>query len=268
MQRWGKSTKHFYRFPTNTEVNIKWKKICGIKLTENCRNKYVCEDHFQKDFVNFTKHALNPFVVPSQLSFENNSETVNNNEQLNLVNSFIAASDLNSTSIISQATAEVSDKIDSDTVSKDALDNLNVEENVGTPHFESINDNSTNNILYIRKLNNFHEQDCICEDTNCQLDDNDNIIVMDNLAERNEITSVQTKQRKTSFLTEAGVSLKAMTPTKRTMYKIHRRIVNKLSKVKKSLHNEKDTLKKFKKLYKDNVLQCIDNQLNTVTKTL
>lgn len=47
---------------------MQWKKICGIKLTENCRNKFVCEDHFEKeDFVNFTKHLLNPLVIPSRL---------------------------------------------------------------------------------------------------------------------------------------------------------------------------------------------------------
>lgn len=124
-------------------------------------------------------------------------------------------------------------------------------------------------IFHTINSNNFGKQDCICEDANCQRDDsddNDDAIVTDNLTERNEITSILTKRRKTGFLSEAGISSKAMTPTKRTMYKIHRRIVTRLSKIKKSLDNKKDALNKLQKLYKDNVFQCIENQLNTVTQ--
>lgn len=273
--------KHFYRFPTNSAVNIKWKKICGIKLTENCRNKYVCEDHFQKeDFVNFTKHALNPFVVPSRLQSDSNllsevsissqNKTVNYSEQLNSTNLITVSNDLNiisssltnNTSIVNQGTVDnISSKIDSKyIVSKDVFSNLNTEQNLNT-HTESVNDDNLNNYLYT------HEQDCICENANCQRDDNsddNDTVITDNLTECNEI--LLKKQRKTGFLTEAGVSLKAMTPTKRRMYKIHRRTINKLSKVKKSLYNQKDTIKKLKKLNKDNVFQCMENQLNTVTQ--
>lgn len=275
--------KHFYRFPTNPAVNVQWKKICGINLTENCRNKYICEDHFQKeDFVNFTRHALNPFVVPFRLqsdsnllpieistSFQNDPEITNYCQPLNSVNSFAASSDINSTSTVSQAAADnVSSRIDSNIASEDVSANLHVEQSLDT-RIESVNDNSSNNISYTINSNNFCKQDCICEDANCQRDDNDDsddTIVTDNLTERNEITSILTKRRKTGFLTEAGISLKAMTPTKRKMYKIHRTTVNRLWKVKKSLHNKKDALKKLQNLYKNNVLQCIENQLNTVTQ--
>lgn len=65
--------KHFYRFPRNPTVSIKWKSICDIDVTQECRNKFICEDHFQQtDFVNFTRHALNPFAVPSRLETESN----------------------------------------------------------------------------------------------------------------------------------------------------------------------------------------------------
>ncbi|XP_071579307.1 uncharacterized protein [Temnothorax nylanderi] len=286
--------KHFYRFPTNSAVNVQWKKICGINLTENCCNKYICEDHFKKeDFVNFTKHALNPFVVPSQLQsdsnlcpieistpFQNNPEVTNYCQPLNSVNSLVS-NDLNSTSTVSQATADnISNRIDSNIASEDISVNLNVEQSLDTQidsnvasedisvnlnveqsldtqidsniasedisvnlnieqsldtHIESVNDNSFNNISYPIKSNNFCKQDCICEDANCQRgdsDDNDDTIVTDNLTERNEI--IPTRKRKTGFLTEAGISSNAMTPTKHKMYKIHRRTVNKLCKIKKS----------------------------------
>lgn len=271
--RLGKvQNKHFYRFPANPVINVQWKKICNINLTENCRNKYVCEDHFQKeDFVNFTRHALNPLVVPSRLqsdsNFQNDPEIPNYCQPLNSVNSLAASNDLNSTSTISPTTADYS-RIDSNIVSEDIPANLNVEQSLDT-HIESVNDDSSNNISYTINSNNFGKQDCICEDANCQRDDsddNDDAIVTDNLTERNEITSILTKRRKTGFLSEAGISSKAMTPTKRTMYKIHRRIVTRLSKIKKSLDNKKDALNKLQKLYKDNVFQCIENQLNTVTQ--
>lgn len=263
--------KHFYRFPINPAVNVKWKKICGINLTQNCRNKYVCEDHFNKeDFVNFTRHALNPFVVPSELQnefnllpieistpFQNNRETINYCEQLHSVNSLTASGDLNDTSTISQTTADnVFNRINGNIASEDIPANLNVEESSVT-HTESVNEDS------------FNISNCICEDANCQRDnnvDNDDTIVTDILTEHNEITSIQTKQRKPGFLTEAGVSLKTMTPNERKMYKIHRRTANRLSKIKRSLYNQTDTLKKLQKLYKDNVFQCIENQLNTVTQ--
>lgn len=95
--------KHFYRFPRNSAVLIKWKSICDIDVAQDCYNKFVCEDHFQQtDFVNFTKHALNPFAVPSRLETESNSSFVcneshaivtsidatdnNNNENSSIVN--------------------------------------------------------------------------------------------------------------------------------------------------------------------------------------
>ena len=140
--------KHFYRFPTNPAVNIKWKKICGINLTENCRNKFVCEDHFQKeDFVNFTKHALNPFVVPSRLQSDSTNllpevsipfknKTANCCEQLNSTNLITTSNDLNivsssltnNTSTVSQGTVDnISSRIDSNIVSEDVPPNLNTE---------------------------------------------------------------------------------------------------------------------------------------------
>lgn len=277
--------KHFYRFPTDPDVNIKWKKICGINLTVNCRNKYVCEDHFKKeDFVNFTRHKLNSFVVPSQLQsnlnllpikistpFQNNPETANNYEQQNSVNSFTTFNDLNSTFVVSQVTADnVFSRTDSNIVFENIPANLNVEQNLNT-HTENVNDYMSNNISstisQTIQSNNFCEQDCICNDANCQRydsDENNNAIVTDNLTGHN--AAIQMKQRKTGFLTEAGVSLKAMTPTEHRMYEIQRKTEKKLSRVKKSLHNQKDVLKQLRKLYQDNVLQCIESQLNAVTQ--
>jgi len=214
--------KHFYRFPTNPVVNVQWKKICDINLIENCRNKYVCEDHFQKkDFVNFTRHALNPFVVPSQIhsdsnllpieistSLQDDSEVTNYCQPFNSVNSLAtsASNDLNSMSTISRATTDnISNRIDSNIASEDAPPaNLNVEQNFDT-HFKS--DNS-NNISDTINLNNFSKQDCICENANCQRNDNNDIddtIVTDNLTECNAITSILLKREKTGFLTEVGI---------------------------------------------------------------
>ncbi|TGZ56285.1 Uncharacterized protein DBV15_11732 [Temnothorax longispinosus] len=60
--------KRFYRFPKNSEISTKWKMICGIDININCRNIYICEDHFYKqDSVNFNKHLLNPNVIPKHI---------------------------------------------------------------------------------------------------------------------------------------------------------------------------------------------------------
>jgi len=65
--------KHFYKFPKNHDLCMKWKMICGVGISINCQNMRVCEDHFQPvDFVNFTKHLLNPNVVPKKIEKSNN----------------------------------------------------------------------------------------------------------------------------------------------------------------------------------------------------
>lgn len=57
--------KHFYKFRKNKEAFMKWKKACGFVDNASCINKRICEDHFQrKDFINITKHRLNPNAVP------------------------------------------------------------------------------------------------------------------------------------------------------------------------------------------------------------
>lgn len=198
--------KHFYRFPTNPTVNVQWKKICGINLTENCRNKYVCEDHFkEKDFVNFTKYALNPFVVPSQLqndlnlipvevatSSQNDLEITNYCQPLHSVNS-LASNNTNSTFTVSEVTVNHVSNTFFDIASKDVSVNLNVEQSLDT-HIESVNNNNSNISCTINS-NNFCKQYCICEDANCQRDNSDDdIIVTDNLTEHNKITSTQTKK--------------------------------------------------------------------------
>jgi len=69
----GAINKHFYKFPKNHDLCMKWKMICGIGISVNCQNMRVCENHFQPvDFVNFTKHLLNPNVVPTKIKKPNN----------------------------------------------------------------------------------------------------------------------------------------------------------------------------------------------------
>jgi len=77
-------------------------------------------------------------------------------------------------------------------------------------------------------------------------DDIDDTIVTDNLTECNEWNVNIIETRKNWFL-DRSRSLKAMTPTKRKMYKIHRRTINKLCKIKKSLYSNKNALKKITK---------------------
>lgn len=80
--------KRFFRFPKHPQILVKWKEVCGINIDSNCLNKFMCEDHIsEQNFVNSSKHLLNPNVVPKQIvnsipvevtaPFENNRD--NNN---------------------------------------------------------------------------------------------------------------------------------------------------------------------------------------------
>lgn len=57
--------KHFFRFPKNHDAALKWKLICKIDPSKDCKSFSVCEDHFsQNDFVNISKTKLKSNVMP------------------------------------------------------------------------------------------------------------------------------------------------------------------------------------------------------------
>jgi len=271
--------KHFYRFPRNPAVLIKWKSICDI-ITQNCRNKFVCEDHFQQtDFVNFTRHALNPFAVPSHLATESNLIPIqvsppfendpDNTNCLQPLNSVVESPFIHNINAISTSIVTIdgnSSTVNNDT--EDTLTNINVTknlcENIG--NVKNVNSHSCSKL----DKENCDPLHCIhnniiddTENNNNNDNNNNNEIIDNNII---SIASTAQKKRKLGFLSEVGVSSKEMTPRENRMYKVHRKVVKQMCKLKTQLQNKRDTLKELKECYNREVFKCIETRLNDVTK--
>lgn len=167
--------KRFYRFPKNLDISTKWKMICGINISTNCRNMYICEDHFCKeDFVNFTKHLLKPNIVPkhietsdnlvmSQISatFENNS--ANNNYCQPIVNETSATcNDSNNNEVNINMCDPVSDKTSAYFYDTSMFQNVQV---------HNSNNNQLENSAKLNLTNVENDENkpiCICDNEECR----------------------------------------------------------------------------------------------------
>ncbi|KAF2903322.1 hypothetical protein ILUMI_02867 [Ignelater luminosus] len=71
---------------------------------------------------------------------------------------------------------------------------------------------------------------------------------------------------KKGILGKVELSKKELSPKKNIMYKIHRNMCTKVSKLKKALENEKSQLKILQQLYDEGRFEIMHNELNDVTK--
>ncbi|KAF2886581.1 hypothetical protein ILUMI_19593, partial [Ignelater luminosus] len=71
---------------------------------------------------------------------------------------------------------------------------------------------------------------------------------------------------KKGILGKVELSKKELSPKKNIMYKIHRNMCTKVSKLKKALENEKSQLKILRQLYDEGRFEIMHNELNDVTK--
>lgn len=149
--------KRFYRFPNNSDISTKWKMICGIDTNINCRNMYICEEHFRKeDFVNFTKHLLKPNVIPKHIEISDTIQTsiafekdpVHNNDCQPIINETFAvvSSDSNNNEVnVNMCDTSMNSGTISDETPADFYDN-SMFQNV---LFHNSNDSQSENILQL-----------------------------------------------------------------------------------------------------------------------
>lgn len=272
--------KRFYRFPKNPDISVKWKMISGMDVSINCRNMYICEDHFEKeDFVNFTKHMLKPNVIPKHIEIPDNlvpiqisaafeKDPIDNNYCQPIINESAVCNDLNDNNANN---INVNDTlVNNNTVSEktpDSYDSIftNVQvDNSDNNDRETLSGNNLTFDLTNADLTYVENRSiCICDNRDCT-----NRKCTSNEIVETECNSVSTstKEKKTGFLTQAGVTSKTMSPRKSIMYSIHRKTVAQLCKIKKELNNERNALKKLKSMSDENIFNCIETKLNEVTK--
>lgn len=251
--------KRFYRFPKNLDISTKWKMICGIDISINCLNFYICEDHFQKeDFVNFTKHLLKPNVIPKHIEV---SSAVCNDLNNNEVNISAICNDLNNKVNINICDTSVNSDTVSDETPADFYDN-SMFQNV---QVHNSNDDQSGNILKLNSTNADNSENgpiCICDNEDCT----DRKCTSSNELQVPNVSTIPTKKRKSGFLTQVGVTSKTMSPRKRIMYLIHRKTTAQLSKIKKKLRDERNALAQLKTMSDTNIFHCIEKKLNEVSK--
>lgn len=133
--------KHFFKFPKNHDLCVKWKLICGIDINVNSENMRICKDHFRTvDFVNFTKHLLNPNVIPKRSEKSDNlipvqilppttDENLNScrplrDANVSAVNTNSFNSDVNSDTVCEETPVHPSCSYDTNTFNNVALSDL------------------------------------------------------------------------------------------------------------------------------------------------
>ncbi|XP_072756955.1 uncharacterized protein [Anoplolepis gracilipes] len=265
--------RRFYRFPKNPDISTKWKMISGIDVSMNCRNMYICEDHFEKeDFVNFTKHLLKPNVIPKHIEIPDNlvpihisaafeKDPIDNNYCQPIYESAVC-NDLNNNNAIN---INVNDTlVNNNTVSEKTPDFYgSIFKNVQVDNSDN-NDSETlpENNLKFDLTNAENRSICICKKRDCT----DQKCTLNENVELHSVSTTSTEEKKSGFLTQAGVTSKTMSPRKSIMYKIHRKTVAQMYKMKKKLNNERNSLKKLKNMSDENIFNCIETKLNEVTK--
>lgn len=266
------ANKRFFRFPNNSDISTKWKRICNIDISINSRNMYVCEAHFrEEDFINHTKHRLNPNVLPKNIEIEQNSipremnsfqndpvdynncnPSNNNKENVNIIQiSLICNDSCGNPSGVNTCDMSTSVLVDTAPTETPVFENSIFQNN----EFSN-NDNSPDNLT-----RSFHKDAlCICAkgdctDKNCSTHD----------SQLGDESYLPLKKRKAGFLTETGITAKNMSPRKCTMYQIHRKITQQLCKVQKKLKDKKNVLLKLKAMHDRKEFDCIASKLNDVT---
>lgn len=295
--------KHFYRFPKNPDISTKWKMICGIDINMNCRNMYICEDHFQKeDFLNFTKHLLKPNIIPKHIEMSNNlvpiqisavfeKDAINNNYCQPIINETSSAvcndfsnkdvninvddtfinNDTVSNKTLNKISNETSNEICNEISSETSIETFNENSNescYNNSMFQNTlhynNDSQTENSLQLLIDADKSEPICICDDENCT----DKKCTSSNEIQLNSVSTftISKEKRKSGFLTQVGITSKTMSPQKSIMYSIHRKTTAQLCKMKKKLCDQRNALAQLKAMSDNNIFHCIERKLNEVTK--
>mgnify|MGYP002775257617 FL=1 len=61
--------KKFFHFPKDSNTHAAWKFVCQISPSKNCRNFFVCENHFTfYDFIDLQRKTLKKGSIPQALA--------------------------------------------------------------------------------------------------------------------------------------------------------------------------------------------------------
>lgn len=285
------TNKHFFKFPHNNSKRLEiWKKFCNI-ADGDCKNYYLCEDHFEiKQFKNISRSRLNWNAIPSQTLPINNMHNMSvdlsvNSENLD-VDSVNMPSDLPIYSVNSDVNNEnitIDLSVNSETLdvnivnmSVDNSDNVNVSMDlpINSEHFHVNNVNmpidlpinSLNNSSANLSVNNEHnyaiepvkDNEPSCSENNTHL-----IGTFGN--ETGDKFNFLLEKRK-GILSKIGIPKRDLSPMKSEMYKVHRNVSSKLSRLKQELKRTKNKLEELTTLYNEGKFKYIDESLNDITK--
>jgi len=265
----GGINKQFYKFPKNHDLCMKWKMICGIDISVNCQNMRVCENHFQPvDFVNFTKHLLNPNVVPTKIKKPNNLISVQISPPLST-----DKTDQNYCRPVELNDANTS-TVYTDSFNNDVNANTVCEENPAHPCDTNTFDNITVNKDANYSVDNSNDEKeceetviCICDKEICKNEKSYFVNKENNYPGKTCSNSIiENCVQNENLRPKTRVSSETESERYKHMYEIKRRISVKLSKMKRKMTDTKNALADLKKKYDTNVFDCINAKLNDVTK--
>lgn len=231
----------FFRFPQDSDSIESWKKACNISPSKNCANFRVCRDHFAlSDFNNPDDPSrLRKGAFPwSPLKFKLQRE--------HSYASKVEAKDLFSEpASISNISEKYEEAIVEPSCSHQNLSTISEEQD------EAIVEPSCSqqNLVTEGPMSN-PASGSSCSKMNCNYFDKYSFLL----------------EKRTGILGKAGLTSSDLSPEQEAMYKVHRNVTSKLSKLKSLLKNERAHVTSLKNLYNDGRFTFIEENLNQVTK--
>lgn len=220
--------KVFHRFPKNETICQKWKSICHINHTVNCRNFFVCEDHFlDSDYITASKRYLCSYSVPKSLSalqFDHNYALPN----LSNVNGL-----LSNNFIQTQVTVKSLSGLNTSVANKNFKHDTEIFSN--TDIFSDCTDVSSHLLTSRSNLSPSTSSNQINSNDYCTIPG----------SESEEAVTVDNGILPDHWFNKSDFSQKLK------MYRVHRNLISKVSKLKQKLQDRSSYQHIIEKLYKD-----------------